>query len=55
MFVRTVRDAKAIQAHIRNCFERASMPGLTGEESKSIVENIPLIARRKLLTLYLVI
>lgn len=37
MFVRTVRDAKAIQAHIRNCFERASMPGLTGEEIRKML------------------
>ncbi|KAI7773046.1 hypothetical protein LA080_012104 [Diaporthe eres] len=37
MFVRTVRDAKAIQGHIRDCFERASMPGLTGEEIRNIL------------------
>lgn len=34
MFVRNARDAKAIQAHIRNCFERASIPGLSGQESE---------------------
>lgn len=34
MFVRTARDAKAIQAHIRNCFEKASIPGLSGQESQ---------------------
>lgn len=34
MFVRNARDAKAIQAHIRNCFEMASIPGLSSEESK---------------------
>lgn len=34
MFVRNARDAKAIQARIRDCFERASIPGLTGEESE---------------------
>lgn len=34
MFVRNARDAKAIQARIRDCFERASIPGLAGEESK---------------------
>lgn len=33
-FVRTASDAKAIQAHIRNCFETASIPGTTTEQSK---------------------
>jgi NADH:ubiquinone reductase (non-electrogenic) len=41
MFVRTVRDAKAIQAHIRDGFERASMPGLTGEVGGSLCEPTP--------------
>lgn len=36
MFVRNARDAKAIQARIRDCFERASIPGLSGQESESI-------------------
>lgn len=35
MFVRNARDAKAIQAQIRNCFEKASIPGLAGQESES--------------------
>lgn len=34
MCVRTARDAKAIQAHIRNCFEKASIPGLAVQESE---------------------
>lgn len=34
-FVRTANDAKAIQAHIRNCFEMASIPGTSNEDSKS--------------------
>lgn len=51
MFVRTVRDAKAIQAHIRNCFERASMPGLTGEESKLIFGYLSPPTTQNLLTL----
>lgn len=34
MFVRNARDAKAIQAHVRDCFEKASIPGLTGEQSE---------------------
>lgn len=34
LFVRNARDAKAIQARIRDCFEEASIPGLTGEESR---------------------
>lgn len=34
-FVRTASDAKAIQSHIRNCFEMASIPGTTTEDSKS--------------------
>ncbi|KAJ0110275.1 hypothetical protein J7T55_000708 [Diaporthe amygdali] len=37
MFVRTARDAKAIQAQIRDCFERASIPGLTGQEIRDIL------------------
>lgn len=37
MFVRNARDAKAIQAQIRNCFERASIPGLSGQESGSSI------------------
>lgn len=38
MFVRNARDAKAIQARIRNCLERASIPGLSGQESESVIE-----------------
>lgn len=34
MFVRNARDAKAIQAQIRNCFERASIPALNGDQSR---------------------
>ncbi|CAN8098552.1 unnamed protein product [Discula destructiva] len=37
MFVRNVRDAKAIQAQIRTCFERASIPGLNGDEIRDIL------------------
>lgn len=36
-FVRTAKDARAIQAHIRNCFEMASIPGTTTEQSRSSI------------------
>ncbi|KAF3761248.1 FAD/NAD(P)-binding domain-containing protein [Cryphonectria parasitica EP155] len=37
MFVRTARDAKAIQTRIRDCFEIASIPGLSGEQIRDIL------------------
>lgn len=47
MFVRNARDAKAIQARIRDCFERASIPGLSGQESESSAFEIFLRLQKK--------
>lgn len=40
-FVRTAGDAKAIQAHVRNCFEMASIPGTSTQDSTHPLVGIP--------------
>lgn len=37
LFVRTARDARAVQVRVRNCMERASIPGLSGREMRDIL------------------
>lgn len=43
-FVRTTGDAKAIQAHIRNCFEMASIPGTMTQDSKHPLPRVHILA-----------